>query len=271
MAFGSNAPYSSYSSSPSPYGDLDTPDFAKPKRRFSVPGWLALVGVVIGAGAFFGVTLPLQKAHKLLGSEYEKLAAQASAVNGDLETTKKKLDETEAERSKLAGLAADREKSGSDKKAQVDALEQKLSSALSPWASKKLLELEADGQSVTVHVPAQILFRPNTLSITPQGSKIVCLAGAAIKEAAAFSVAVIGHVSSEEVPAAFVQDHANAWALSAAEAASVAQLSAGSCGIEPSRLTASGRANLQPLTTEDTGRIDKNARVDLVFRLSDAD
>jgi len=188
-------------------------------------------------------------------NEYGKLAkdlATREAELGALDVSQRKikadndrlaadLTAREAKLKELTQALADKDKAVNDLKARV-------SNALLSFNSKELQVKLKDGK-VYVSLSEQLLFKSGSTKVDPKGQEALKKLATVLQEQKDVNVVVEGH--TDNVPmrgTGAIQDN---WDLSAIRATDIARLLTSS-GVEPSRITASGRSQYVPVASNDT-------------------
>ena len=181
-------------------------------------------------------------------NEYGKLAkdlatreAELGTLDQNLRKSKADLAAREAKLTELTQALADKDKAVNDLKARV-------SNALLSFNSKDLQVKLKDGK-VYVSLSEQLLFKSGSTKVDPKGQEALKKLATVLQEQKDVNVVVEGH--TDNVPmrgTGAIQDN---WDLSAIRATDIARLLTSS-GVEPSRITASGRSQYVPVASNDT-------------------
>jgi chemotaxis protein MotB len=181
-------------------------------------------------------------------NEYGKLAkdlatreAELGTLDQNLRKSKADLAAREAKLTELTQALAEKDKAVNDLKARV-------SNALLSFNSKDLQVKLKDGK-VYVSLSEQLLFKSGSTKVDPKGQEALKKLATVLQEQKDVNVVVEGH--TDNVPmrgTGAIQDN---WDLSAIRATDIARLLTSS-GVEPSRITASGRSQYVPVASNDT-------------------
>lgn len=114
------------------------------------------------------------------------------------------------------------------------------------------VKIERDGNTTLVTVPADQLFDTSSLRIRAESSAVFDLLALALSLHPEHRIQIISHTDSELPPTALRKLYPTNWELSAARAAAVARVLIDAHQIAPARLTVTGRAELEPVTNNDT-------------------
>lgn len=181
-------------------------------------------------------------------ADYGKLAkdlatreAELGQLDQNLQKAKAELGTREAKLAELTQALADKDKAVNDLKARV-------SKALLSFNSSDLQVKLKDGK-VYVSLSEQLLFKSGSTKVDPKGQEALKKLASVLQEQKDVNVVVEGH--TDNVPmrgTGAIQDN---WDLSALRATDIARLLTAS-GVEPSRITASGRSQYVPVAANDT-------------------
>lgn len=127
--------------------------------------------------------------------------------------------------------------------------------------------VERQGRDTTVTVPVDTLFSAGSLGMREEAEPVLDLLAIALKIHVDVDVAVVVFLDNGTPNPKLVKQFPTAWELSAARSAAVVREFTEGFGVSPSRMTASGRGDQLPISSNDTveGRAT-NRRV--VFVLS---
>ncbi|MVN79140.1 OmpA family protein [Hymenobacter sp. HMF4947] len=181
-------------------------------------------------------------------NDYGKLAkdlatreAELGALDVSLQKSKAELATREAKLTELTQALADKDKAVNDLKARV-------SKALLSFNSSDLQVKLKDGK-VYVSLSEQLLFKSGSTKVDPKGQEALKKLATVLQEQKDVNVVVEGHTDNVPMrPTGGIQDN---WDLSALRATDIARLLT-SAGVEPSRITASGRSQYVPVAANDT-------------------
>ena len=195
-------------------------------------------------------------------ADYGKLAkdlatreAELGQLDQNLQKAKAELGTREAKLTELTQALADKDKAVNDLKARV-------SKALLSFNSSDLQVKLKDGK-VYVSLSEQLLFKSGSTKVDPKGQEALKKLATVLQEQKDVNVVVEGH--TDNVPmrgTGAIQDN---WDLSALRATDIARLLTAS-GVEPSRITASGRSQYVPVAGNSTPQ-DKalNRRTEIIL------
>lgn len=232
-----------------------------------------LPALLLVAGATFVAAyyVPLRRAHVLLMDEYQKanqksreLEQTLTQVRGELQAKAAQADKLEAERRQVEAA----QKSGVE---QGERLKSELSGKLDGHVKKGAAAVAvAEGHAI-VALAESAAFMPSTLDVSPHGRLLLCDVArtlATTSDAPLRIGAVSGPAGS--APPALQLAHPTPWALSAAKAASVAQLVEEKCGVPGARISAVGHGVNDPAAAALAGSKLPPGRIELSIALPGA-
>jgi chemotaxis protein MotB len=139
---------------------------------------------------------------------------------------------------------------------------EKIKSAVLLSHEKGNLKVEEDEVSVRLILPEQMLFESGSAQLKPDAKPILERLLVAIGKTP-HRVMVVGH--TDNVPIRSLRFPSN-WELSAARACSVIRYLIENGGLDPTRFTAVGKADTEPIAPNDSAQNrTKNRRVELIF------
>jgi chemotaxis protein MotB len=114
-----------------------------------------------------------------------------------------------------------------------------------------------------VSLSEQLLFKSGSTKVDPKGQEALKKLAAVLQEQKDVNVVVEGHTDNVPMrPTGGIQDN---WDLSALRATDIARLLTAS-GVEPGRITASGRSQYVPVAANDTPQNKAlNRRTDIIL------
>ena len=187
--------------------------------------------------------------------------AQVAGLSSDLEAKQKEL----AEKEELLKNREERLKMLEE----IIKKQDELMTALSDRVKKALMGFEADELSVEmrdgkvyVSMSDKLLFKSGSDAVEPKGQEALIKIADVMKKNLDIGMAIEGHTDSIPIKMNCFDDN---WDLSVARATSVVRILTGN-GIEPDRLTASGKGEFSPRASNSTkeGRA-ANRRTELVL------
>ena len=127
------------------------------------------------------------------------------------------------------------------------------------------IRIAQTGDRLTVNVSDQVLFASGSAQVQPKGKAVLRKVVGALKEMDDKRILVEGHTDNVPISGALKERFPSNWDLSAARATQVVRYLEEQ-GVNPKRLTASGRGEHQPLTSNATpeGR-KQNRRIEIVL------
>jgi chemotaxis protein MotB len=187
-----------------------------------------------------------------LEEKENKLSAEQSRLEKlqkDLASRSKRIDE-------LEGLIA-------AKDAKMNALKTAVSNALTNFEGKGLTVEQRNGK-VYVSMENKLLFSSGSWAVNAEGKKAVQQLGAVLAQNPDIAVLIEGH--TDNVPYGGTGQLTDNWDLSTKRATSIVQILRENSGIDPFNLTAAGRGEYAPVTTNATteGKA-KNRRIEVIL------
>jgi len=187
----------------------------------------------------------LEEKENKLGFEQARL----EKLQKDLASRSKRIDE-------LEGLIA-------AKDAKMNALKTAVSNALTNFEGKGLTVEQRNGK-VYVSMENKLLFSSGSWAVNAEGKKAVQQLGAVLALNPDIAVLIEGH--TDDVPYGGSGQVTDNWDLSTKRATSIVQILRENSGIDPFNLTAAGRGEYAPVTTNATadGKA-KNRRIEVIL------
>ncbi|GAA3954838.1 OmpA/MotB family protein [Hymenobacter algoricola] len=189
-------------------------------------------------------------------ADYNKVAkdlARREAELGELDASLKKnrteIDKLNADLQFREAKLTELTKALADKDKAVNDLRTSVSNALRGFQGTDLQVKMKDGK-VYVSLSEQLLFKSGSTKVDPKGQEALKQLAAVLKTQPDVNVVVEGHTDNVAFsrPAGAMQDN---WDLSVLRATEIARLiTAG--GVEPQRITASGRSQYIPVAANDS-------------------
>jgi chemotaxis protein MotB len=187
----------------------------------------------------------LEEKENKLGFEQARL----EKLQKDLASRSKRIDELEEL------IAA--------KDAKMNALKTAVSNALTNFEGKGLTVEQRNGK-VYVSMENKLLFSSGSWAVNAEGKKAVQQLGAVLALNPDIAVLIEGH--TDDVPYGGSGQVTDNWDLSTKRATSIVQILRENSGIDPFNLTAAGRGEYAPVTTNATadGKA-KNRRIEVIL------
>jgi chemotaxis protein MotB len=175
--------------------------------------------------------------------------ARLEKLQKDLASRSKRIDE-------LEGLIA-------AKDAKMNALKTAVSNALTNFEGKGLTVEQRNGK-VYVSMENKLLFSSGSWAVNAEGKKAVQQLGAVLALNPDIAVLIEGH--TDNVPYGGTGQLTDNWDLSTKRATSIVQILRENSGIDPFNLTAAGRGEYSPVTTNATAEGKaKNRRIEVIL------
>nr|WP_262904567.1 OmpA family protein [Hymenobacter lucidus] len=203
-------------------------------------------------------------------ADYNKVAkdlARREAELGELDTnlrrSKTDIDKLNADLKVREAKLAELTQALADKDKAVNDLRASVANALRGFQGTDLQVKMKDGK-VYVSLSEQLLFKTGSTKVDPKGQEALKQLAAVLKTQPDVNVVVEGHTDNVAFsrPTAAMQDN---WDLSVLRATEIARLiTAG--GVEPQRITASGRSQYIPVAANDSpGNKALNRRTEIIL------
>ena len=188
----------------------------------------------------------LEAKEKTIASEQERL----NKLKTDLEASSKRLNELESL------IAA--------KEAGLNKLKETLSKSLKAFEGKGLTVQQKDGK-VYVSMENKLLFQTGSWAVGDEGKKAVVLVANVLAQNPDISVLIEGHTDTDKFAGA-VGSIENNWDLSTKRATAIVNILSENKGVNKQNLTAAGRGEYAPISTNDTpdGK-SKNRRIEIIL------
>nr|WP_262908754.1 OmpA family protein [Hymenobacter translucens] len=189
-------------------------------------------------------------------TDYNKMArdlARREAELGELDTslkrTKSEVDKLNADLKVREARMAELQQALADKDKAVNDLKASVSNALRGFQGTDLQVKMKDGK-VYVSLSEQLLFKSGSTKVDPKGQEALKQLATVLKTQSDVNVVVEGHTDNVAFsrPTAAMQDN---WDLSVLRATEIARLIT-SGGVDPARITASGRSQYIPVASNDS-------------------
>ena len=188
----------------------------------------------------------LEAKEKTIAIEQERL----NKLKTDLEASSKRLNELESL------IAA--------KEAGLNKLKETLSKSLKAFEGKGLTVQQKDGK-VYVSMENKLLFQTGSWAVGDEGKKAVVLVANVLAQNPDISVLIEGHTDTDKFAGA-VGSIENNWDLSTKRATAIVNILSENKSVNKQNLTAAGRGEYAPITTNDTpeGK-SKNRRIEIIL------
>lgn len=196
-----------------------------------------------------------------LKSRLQLMEEANASASSQIATQQESLTEKEknlmAQEEKIKQLQAilDKQRENTEK------LRQKLAAALGNFKAEELSVYTKNGK-VYVSMSEKLLFESGSAAVNTEGKEALKQVAEALKENTDIQVLVEGHTDTVPIKIRF-QDN---WALSVARSTSIVRILTMDYGLDPIRVTASGRSQYEPVADNSTpeGRA-KNRRTEIIL------
>ncbi|MFW5759891.1 MAG: OmpA family protein [Cyclobacteriaceae bacterium] len=218
-----------------------------------------------------------EEKYKQLQYYYNELAENSGKLNQNLADKQQQLMELEVsmemarkKNEELSASLEEREKKVleletilAEKEKAVQDLKNLVSNALLNFAENDL-SVEVRNGKVYVSLSEQLLFKSGSITIDPKGIAALQKLAQAIKDNEDINIMVEGH--TDNVPISRISQYMkNNWDLSVMRATSIVKIIT-EAGIAPDRITAAGRGEFQPITSNDTAEgKNRNRRTEIIL------
>lgn len=199
---------------------------------------------------------------------------QISELNSDLEQTRNRLRLMEEANASAADQLDEKDKRITEnqqalaeqqeklrqlqelidrQKTQTEALRQRMADALGGFSSDQLSVFTKNGK-VYVSLSEKLLFPSGSAVVNKEGKDALEQVARALSENSGINVNIEGHTDSIPIRLKFEDN----WALSVARSTAIVRLLTATYGLDPARITASGRSQYEPIA--DNGSPEGRAR-----------
>lgn len=198
---------------------------------------------------------------ELMEEANSSASAEIEAKNANLKQKESLIEENSKlfteQQEKLKNLQAtlDRQREKSD------ALKAKMADALKGFSSDQLTVAQKNGK-VYVSLQEKLLFPSGSAVVNAEGKDALSKLAQVLNLNPDINIAVEGHTDSIPIKIRFEDN----WALSTARAAAIVRILTQDYGVDPTRVTASGRSKYLPIESNETpeGRA-KNRRTEIIL------
>lgn len=189
--------------------------------------------------------LALEEKERKLATEQDRL----TKLQKDLNSRSRRIEE-------LEGLIA-------AKDAKMNALKTAVSNALTNFEGKGLTVEQRDGK-VYVSMENKLLFSSGSWTVNSEGKKAVQQLGSVLGQNPDIAVLIEGH--TDNVPYGGSGQLTDNWDLSTKRATTIVQILRENSKIDPQNLTAAGRGEFAPVTSNSTAEGKaKNRRIEVIL------
>lgn len=191
-----------------------------------------------------------------LASELETKKKSLDALSKELETSKTEL---EAKSKKLSELQSILNK----KDSTVKALKNKVMDALTGYEGKGLTVTQKNGK-IYVSLEESLLFASGSFTVDSKGVEAIKKLAKVLESNSDINVLIEGH--TDNVPYNGVGQMKDNWDLSVMRATAIVKIITANSTVDPKRLTAAGRSEYDPVSTnETTAGKAKNRRIEIIL------
>ena len=217
----------------------------------------------------------LQKEHGQLETYYNNLLTNSGKLSRDLAEQQERLlelqeglDTKKKENEALLTDLVEREKKVSEleriiaeKDKAVQMLMVAVKEALLGFSGNEL-SVEIKNGKVYVSLAEQLLFKSGSYKVDPKGERALIQLSEALKTSPDINILIEGHTDNVPISSKTIKDN---WDLSVLRATSITRILT-RAGVNPGRITAAGRSEYQPVTSNATadGK-QKNRRTEIIL------
>lgn len=246
---------------------------------------MKLTRYIIPGIVFASISLGSCVSNKKFNASQSALAnsrRQVSELTEDLESTKSRLKLMEEANASAADQLDEKDKKITEnqqtlaeqqeklrqlqelidrQKAQTEALRLKMTDALGSFSSDQLSVFTKNGK-VYVSLSEKLLFPSGSAVVNKEGQEALEQVAKALNENKEINVNIEGHTDSIPIRLKFEDN----WALSVARSTAIVRLLTANYGMDPVRITASGRSQYEPIADNATpeGRA-RNRRTEIIL------
>ena len=219
----------------------------------------------------------LEKEHEQLNSYYKSLLSSSGKLNRDMAAQQEQLlaiqnnlEQTRKLNDSLSVSLAEREKKVKEleqilanKDKAVQDLRSRISNALLNFKENDISVKVKNGK-VYVSLAEQLLFKSGSIDVDAKGVTALQQLAKAIKDQKDINILVEGHTDNVPISkkSQYMSDN---WDLSVMRATSITKILT-KAGVQPRQITASGRGEYSPLTSNDTdANKQKNRRTEIII------
>ena len=210
-----------------------------------------------------------------LSSNITQLKGQLEDLNVDNAKLLKQIDDAMKRASDASGMANmtqkqlegeqkrlwDMRKLLDQQRLAVENLRKKMADALTGFSSNELQIFTKNGR-VYVSMQESLLFPSGSAVVNSKGKEALTTLAQVLNMNTDINVVVEGHTDSIPIKGKYEDN----WALSVARSTSIVRLLTGADGVDPTRVTASGRSKYEPADANETpeGR-QRNRRTEIIL------
>ncbi|MBD0289375.1 MAG: OmpA family protein [Flavisolibacter sp.] len=217
----------------------------------------------------------LQTENAQLNATVTQLKNNVSELQNDLNQMTSKMDEAGRNAAQLARMAnmtqqqleeeqrrlAQMRQLMDQQRQAIENLRQKMVNALVAFKPEELSVFVKNGK-VYVSLQESLLFPSGSAVVNPRGKEALGTLAQALNSNPDISVLIEGHTDSIPIKGRYEDN----WALSTARATAIVRILTNTYGVDPTRVTASGRSKYEPVDTNETqeGRA-RNRRTEIIL------
>lgn len=190
-----------------------------------------------------------------LEKQVKTLSAYYNSANAKLDLTEEQIREQQKKLRELQNLIYAQHKN-------TKLLQQKIADALVNFNTDELTVSIKNGK-VYVSMQENLLFPSGSAKVNAGGKEALAKLSAVLKQNPDINVEVEGHTDDKAINTAKYPDN---WALSVGRSTAIARIMIDEYGVDPTRITASGRSKYNPVAsnTAEDGR-SQNRRTEIIL------
>lgn len=201
-----------------------------------------------------------------LATDRDVLAAERDALAADNEALAAEVEAGRLRTAALEGELAGRRQADEAALAELRSAHDRLVTALRREIADKDVALEQANRRLTVSIVDRVLFPSGQATLTPEGEPVIDRIGAVLAAVPDSRILVEGHTDNVPIGPALQAQFPSNWELSTARATEVVKRLIRQATIAPARLRVAGRADTEPVASNDTedGR-RRNRRIEIIL------
>jgi len=217
----------------------------------------------------------LQADNSRLNSEIEKLNSRVTTLQNDASHLAKQWEDAQKNAKDLASMAnmtqqqleaerkrlTDMRQLLNQQRQALESLRTKMAEALVGFNSNELSIFTKNGK-VYVSLQENLLFPSGSAVVNPKGKEALAKLAQVLNTNPDISVLIEGHTDSVGIKTKYKDN----WELSVERSTAIVRLLTNTYGVNPARVTASGRSKYEPVDTNETaeGR-QRNRRTEIIL------
>jgi chemotaxis protein MotB len=207
--------------------------------------------------------LKKEDALKKLASDLEAKKKSLDVLSAELETSKKELDSSKSQLEAKSVKLTELQNILNKKDSIVKALKNKVLEALTGYEGKGLTVTQKNGK-IYVSLDESLLFASGSFTVDAKGVEAIKKLAKVLETNSDINVLIEGH--TDNVPYNGTGVLKDNWDLSVLRATAIVKIITTNSDVEPKRLTAAGRSEYDPVSSNETtvGKA-KNRRIEIIL------